>query len=153
MTCTTMAGGDHVPPRQEHRLLTLLVTGATQRKIARDLSLSLRSVEGRVASVRLTLDATTLYTIGVQAVRRHRGFGDTVVAHALHQHGGRWVTPDGRQSEILRLLAEGATDLEAATLLDLSAATVRRHLRLLAADNGASSRASAGALFETLGWN
>lgn len=137
----------------DQRLLAFLVTGLTQQKIASHLSLSLRSIETRTARMRLYLTATTLYSLGVQAVRQLYVPPHLVIARARSTSGDQRVRPTQRQREMIKILANGATDQEAATRLGIRASSLRRSVRLLAIANGAPSRVTAGALFEALGWN
>ena len=57
-----------------------------------------------------------------------------------------WRAPTAREREILDLLAEGATDEQIATLLQLSPATVQSHVRNAKSKLGARTRAQAVAL-------
>jgi two-component system nitrate/nitrite response regulator NarL len=54
--------------------------------------------------------------------------------------------PSAREREVLDLLAEGATDGEIATVLELSPATVQSHVRNAKAKLGARTRVQAVAL-------
>lgn len=137
----------------ERRILLLLTAGATQRAVARELNYSVRSIEARLARIRDRLSAPTLYALGASAVRRGLVRPEAMIARARRYRPSDWLPPDPDQLRILRLLADGATDQRVADTLWLTVTTVRRRLRRLAAANGATSRANAGALFEALGWN
>jgi DNA-binding CsgD family transcriptional regulator len=63
-----------------------------------------------------------------------------------------WQVLTRREVEVLRLLAEGATTIEAANRLDISAATVRTHVENMRNKLGAATRASLVALGFRLGF-
>lgn len=62
--------GAPLEPR-DRRILSLLATGATDQQIARNLGVSTRTVERRVAALMQTLSAGTRFQAGVQAARRN----------------------------------------------------------------------------------
>lgn len=134
------------------RLATLLATGATQHAIADQLNLSVRTIQKQLAQLRTTLGATTAYTCGALTIRHRLLSAVTVIVHA-RQHVDRFTEPTMRDYELLRLQAAGHTDAQIALEINMSETTVRRDIRRLAHTNGASTRTSAGALFEALRWN
>jgi DNA-binding NarL/FixJ family response regulator len=137
----------------DRKLVTLLVAGATHEIIARRLHTSLRSTEVRIAALRTALAATTPYMLGVNAVRRGHLEAARIMAYAGRRIGDAWREPTIRQYEVLRLLASGLADGPAARIIGVSTSTLRRDLNRLATANGATSRVTAGALFEALDWN
>ena len=61
---------------------------------------------------------------------------------------GRWAAPFGltaRETEVLRLLAEGATDAAIAAALSISVNTVNKHVASILAKTGAANRTAAAA--------
>lgn len=65
-------GGDPQSPFSEEReLLCLLAAGATDEAIARQLGMSLRTVQRRVRKLEDMLGAHTRFQAGIQAARRH----------------------------------------------------------------------------------
>lgn len=136
-------------------LLALLVTDRTQDAIGRRLHVSQRTIEARVARLKVELGATTLYTLGMLAVR-HMYVEQRVVLRYAEQHGAPGsaaARPTGHQGAVLHLLATGSTCGQAASRLGLSERTVRRQVKRLAEANGVRELISAGALFEILGWH
>lgn len=65
-------GATDEPPLEtrDRRILNLLATGATDQQIARQIGVSTRTVERRVAALMRTLAAATRFQAGVQAARR-----------------------------------------------------------------------------------
>lgn len=71
-TVARVAGETDAPPLEprDRRILNLLGTGATDQQIARQIGVSTRTVERRVAALMRTLAAATRFQAGVQAARR-----------------------------------------------------------------------------------
>lgn len=71
-TVARAAGETEGPPLEprDRRILNLLGTGATDQQIARQIGVSTRTVERRVAALMRTLAAATRFQAGVQAARR-----------------------------------------------------------------------------------
>jgi DNA-binding CsgD family transcriptional regulator len=64
-----------------------------------------------------------------------------------------WVSPlSPREREVLRAVADGLTNAEAAARLGISAETVKAHMDAVFAKLGVSTRASAVALALRRGW-
>lgn len=134
-------------------VLYLLVIGAQRHTIARDLYLSTRTVDQRIADLKQTLGTADRFVLGVAAIRRRWIDPVYPVAHAsARREGDDWFEPNPRQYEIIQLRANGATNAEIAEKFGVSAICVRRSLLRLAAANGARNAVNAGALFESLGW-
>lgn len=71
-TLARAAGETDEPPLdpRDRRILSLLATGATDQQVARQVGVSTRTVERRVAVLLRALAATTRFQAGVQAGRR-----------------------------------------------------------------------------------
>lgn len=134
-------------------MIYLLVRGSSRSAIARDLYLSARAVDQRIADLKRSLAAPDRFGLGVAAVRDGLVHPSYPVRKAAVRriHPG-WVAPRLREYEMIRLRAGGATTEQVATALGRSASGVRRDLARLARINGAPDAVSAGALFEALGW-
>lgn len=133
--------------------LYLLVLGAQRPTIARDLQLTARAVDQRVAEIKRTIGAPDRFGLGVAAIRRRLINPIYPVAHASARRAdAEWVPPTRRQYEFLRLRSSGSTVDQVAEKTGMSASSVRQQLARLASRNGASNAISAGALFEALGW-
>ncbi|MFC7589461.1 hypothetical protein ACFQYP_41580 [Nonomuraea antimicrobica] len=69
-----LAPSDHDPPRDDARLVALLLSGLTDEAIARQLGVSSRTAERRIAGLMARLGARTRFQAGVQAARsKERG--------------------------------------------------------------------------------
>lgn len=140
-------------PSTHQDVLYLLAIGARRLDIARDLCLSVRTVDQRVAEIKRILGASERFSLGVGAIRRREIDPAYVISHASARRTSLdWIPPTRRQYEILRLRADGAPINEVANKIGLSTSGVRHHFAQLAADNGACTAVNAGALFEALGW-
>ncbi|MGH3679880.1 MAG: hypothetical protein ACRDT2_06440 [Natronosporangium sp.] len=131
----------------------LLVLGAQRPTIARDLRLTTRAVDQRVAGIKRIIGAPDRFGLGVAAIRRRLVNPTYPVAHASARRAdAEWVLPTKRQYEFLRLRSTGSTVDQVTEKTGMSASSVRQQLARLATRNGASNAVSAGALFEALGW-
>jgi DNA-binding CsgD family transcriptional regulator len=72
--------------------------------------------------------------------------GRPAASHRGPHRGRRRPDPTSRERQVLRLLASGATDVQIASWLSLSPATVQTHVRNAKAKLGARTRAQAVAL-------
>jgi DNA-binding NarL/FixJ family response regulator len=61
----------HCPPRDDERLIALLLSGLTDEAIARRLGIGYRTAERRIAELMGRLGAHTRFQAGVQAAFRH----------------------------------------------------------------------------------
>ncbi|GGB18667.1 hypothetical protein GCM10011492_05660 [Flexivirga endophytica] len=66
-----VGGEQHTPFSDDRDLLSLLAAGATDESIARQLGLSLRTVQRRVRKLEDLLGAHTRFQAGIQAARRN----------------------------------------------------------------------------------
>lgn len=72
MAAEAVAGPDATASGEtDHELLRLLAAGATDEAIARQLQVSLRTVQRRVRKLEDMLGARTRFQAGIQAARRH----------------------------------------------------------------------------------
>lgn len=134
-------------------VIYLLVLGEQRPTIARDLGLRVRTVDQRVAEIKLAIGAVDRFGLGVGAIRQRLVNPVYPVAHASARLAdAEWVTPTKRQYEFLRLRSNGSTIDQVAAKTGMSASSVRQQLTRLATRNGAGNAVSAGALFEALGW-
>lgn len=134
-------------------VLYLLVIGAQRDTIVRDLHLSARTIDQRIADLKYALNTPDRFGLGVSAIRWRWIDPAYPISHAsARREGSDWLPPSRRQYAILRLRAGGATVDDTASRINVSTSCVRKELGQLAADNGARNAVSAGALFEALGW-
>jgi DNA-binding NarL/FixJ family response regulator len=135
-------------------ILWRLLTGATQDTIARELKLSLRTIENDVAELRRKLSARTRYTLGAASVRW--GYvAAAAIRELVRERAGirNWQPPTRRQHVIIIRMSGGRSYAQLAEELGVSVRTVRRDLQQLITANGAVDLVTAGALFEALGWH
>jgi DNA-binding NarL/FixJ family response regulator len=117
---------------EEHqRLLELLGAGLSTTDAARDLGLSLRTAERRLAEARRRLGATT----NAQAIACLWGPGLVAVDTRLTR----------REREVLELVAEGLRDEDIAQRLGIARSTVAALLRSAMAALGVRTRTQAAA--------
>lgn len=134
-------------------VLYLLVLGTQRRAIARDLYLSARTVDQRIAEIKHAIGAWDRFGLGVRAIRQRMIDPRYPVAHAsARRSDAEWVTPTKQQYEFLRLRSNGCSIDQVAAKTGMSPSSVRQQLARLATSNGAGSAVNAGALFEALGW-
>lgn len=134
-------------------VLYLLVIGAQRDTIVRDLYLSARTIDQRIADLKYALNTPDRFGLGVSAIRWRWIDPAYPIGHAsARRESVAWVEPSHRQYAILRLRAGGATIDNVAKRVNLSTSCVRKALSQLAADNGARNAINAGALFVALGW-
>lgn len=131
----------------------LLIAGAHREEIACALHMSARTLDSRLADLKLALNAPDRFCLGVRAVRVGWVEPEYPIARACARRAcSEWIEPTERQRELLHLRADGASIEEVAVRLGTSRRTVHRHLSQLANENGAPTAATAGALFTALRW-
>jgi DNA-binding NarL/FixJ family response regulator len=116
---------------EPQRLLELLGAGLSITDAARDLGLSLRTAERRLAEARRRLGATT----NAQAIACLWGHGLVAVDTRLTR----------REREVLELVAEGLRDEDIAQRLGIARSTVAALLRSAMAALGVRTRTQAAA--------
>ena len=135
-------------------VLMRMLSGATQDLIARELKVSVRTIEGEVAQLRRSMSAPTRYTLGAVGVRWGYVASARVLDLVRDRCGFRcWMPPTPRQAVIIKWMNDGHPYEKIAAELEVSSRTVRRDLKQLIIANGAVDLVTAGALFEALGWH
>ncbi|MDQ7028926.1 MAG: LuxR family transcriptional regulator [Ardenticatenia bacterium] len=122
---------------RELDILHLLAQGATNREIARALVLSEHTVKTHVHHILEKLGAENRAQAVAQAVHLGLISSSTNTSHRAE------LTE--RELEILRLLAQGATNREIARVLAISEHTVKTHVHHILEKLGAENRAQATA--------
>ena len=118
---------------------TLAAAGMTNREIARELFLGIRTVEGYVAGALKAL-----------ALSRREELASVVLpVDVPAPASGEPVRLTLRQGQVAALVAAGATNAEIATALGVSEKTVDKHMTVLKERTGVTTRTALVTLFRT----
>jgi DNA-binding NarL/FixJ family response regulator len=118
---------------------TLAAAGMTNREIARELFLGIRTVEGYVAGA--------LKALGLS--RREELASVALLVDVPAPPSGDAVRLTLRQGQVAALVAAGASNAEIATALGVSEKTVDKHMTVLKERTGVTTRTALVPLFRT----
>lgn len=115
---------------RESEIVRLLSEGYSNRQIARRLSIAESTVKSHVSNI-----------LGKLGVRSRSQAVSVVLRGDLG--GGRWAELTARQTEVIRLVADGYTNQRIAESLGISPKTVKAHLEKVHQRLGVHSRFAA----------
>jgi DNA-binding CsgD family transcriptional regulator len=115
---------------REAEIVQMLAEGYSNRQIARHLSIAESTVKAYLSSI-----------LGKLGVRSRSQAVSVVVKGDLG--GGRWAELTARQTEVVRLVADGYSNQRIAESLAISPSTVKTHLENIRQRLGVQNRSAA----------